>query len=340
MNLESRAEAHQLWPDKQRGFFAANQTGSRGSKARDLLFTIPTRNSTKRRSRRSSISPRALGVGSGAALFAGEPLNTTEHRPALHMALRNLSGEPMFAEGHDVVPEVLAERAKMQTFAESVHNGEIRSASGARFTAIVNIGIGGSDLGPAMASRAPRFVPKSSRLHTVANVAARSQRHLGNVPARNHAVICSKLITIETMTTPPPRARPSRNAWPGRGRRSFCAVSALDKSPFGIDDRVFGFLLGRRHIRSGRQLGFCLRRNRKQNFEEFLLGDKTRPICRGAAQSQYSSCMACLNLVSHFWGTRRMPSFLTTSEWRGFPLICNNSKWNPMASRWIYRASA
>jgi glucose-6-phosphate isomerase len=115
---------------------------------------------------------RAAGVEARrAALFAGEPVKTTEHRPALHMALRNLSGRPMFAEGHDVMPEVLAERAKMQTFAESVHNGEIRSASGARFTDIVNIGIGGSDLGPAMAARAlAPFVPSHLRLHTVANV--------------------------------------------------------------------------------------------------------------------------------------------------------------------------
>src|SRR5208337_428040 len=98
-----------------------------------------------------------------AALFAGEPVNVTEHRPALHMALRNRSGRPMIAEGHDVMPEVLAERAKMEAFAEAIRNGEIKSASGARFTDIVNIGIGGSDLGPAMIS-------SHLRLHTVANV--------------------------------------------------------------------------------------------------------------------------------------------------------------------------
>ena len=86
------------------------------------------------------------------------------------MALRNLSGNPMFAAGRDVMPEVLAERARMEAFAEAVRNGNVKSTSGAPFTDIVNIGIGGSDLGPAMAVRAlAPFVPRNLRLHTVAN---------------------------------------------------------------------------------------------------------------------------------------------------------------------------
>jgi glucose-6-phosphate isomerase len=81
---------------------------------------------------------RAAGVEARrAALFAGEPVNITEHRPPRHMALRNLSGRPMFAEGHDVMPEVLAERAKLEAFADAIRNGEAKSASGARFTDIV-----------------------------------------------------------------------------------------------------------------------------------------------------------------------------------------------------------
>jgi len=68
------------------------------------------------------------------------------------------------------MPEVLAERAKMETFAEAVRNGDVKSASGVRFADIVNIGISGSDLGPAMAVRAlAPFVPAHLRLHTVAN---------------------------------------------------------------------------------------------------------------------------------------------------------------------------
>jgi glucose-6-phosphate isomerase len=78
---------------------------------------------------------RAAGVEARrAALFAGELVNTAEHRPALHMALRNLSGKPMLAAGRNVMPEVLAERAKMEAFAEAVRDGEIKAAGCARFT--------------------------------------------------------------------------------------------------------------------------------------------------------------------------------------------------------------
>jgi glucose-6-phosphate isomerase len=83
---------------------------------------------------------RAAGVEARrAAFFAGELVNTTEHRPALHMALRNLSGRPMLAAGRNIMPAVLAERAKMEAFAEAVRDGEIKAAGGARFTDIVNI---------------------------------------------------------------------------------------------------------------------------------------------------------------------------------------------------------
>jgi len=102
-----------------------------------------------------------------AALFAGAIVNPTEGRPALHMALRNMRGTPFVANGIDVMPEVLAERRKMLAFAESVRSGALKSASGESFAHIVNIGIGGSDLGPAMAARAlaPFVASRRSRRH-------------------------------------------------------------------------------------------------------------------------------------------------------------------------------
>jgi glucose-6-phosphate isomerase len=173
----------------------------------------------------------------------------------------------MFAESHDVMPEVLAERAKMRTFAESVHNGEIRSASGARFTDSVNIGIGGSDLGPAMAARAFALLSKSSP--------AAHRRHvdgadlgdtLKRVPLETTLfIICSKTFTtIETMTNAA-TARKAVAATLGEAAVAdhFCAVSTqLDKiAAFGIrSDRVFGFwdwVGGRYSVWSS--LGFCLR---------------------------------------------------------------------------------
>jgi glucose-6-phosphate isomerase len=193
---------------------------------------------------------RAAGVEARrAALFAGEPVNTTEHRPALHMALRNLSGRPMFAEGRDVMPEVLAERAKMAAFAAALRDGEVKSGGGARFTNIVNIGIGGSDLGPAMAARAlAPYVAGHLRLHTVANVdGADLGDTLKLVPLETTLfIVCSKTFTtIETMTnTATARKIVADTLGEAAVADHFCAVSTqLDKiAAFGIrSDRVFGF---------------------------------------------------------------------------------------------------
>ena len=226
---------------------------------------------------------RAAGVEARrAALFAGEPVNVTEHRPALHMALRNLSSRPMFAAGRDVMPEVLAERAKMEVFAEAIRNGDAKSASGARFTDIVNIGIGGSDLGPAMAARAlAPFVAPHLRLHTVANVdGADLGDTLKRVPlATTLFIVCSKTFTtIETMTN----AATARKAvaeilGEAAVAEHFCAVSTqLDKiAAFGIRaDRVFGFwdwVGGRYSIWSSIGLLLAIGIG-KEKFEKFLRG--------------------------------------------------------------------
>ena len=226
---------------------------------------------------------RAAGIEARrAALFAGEPVNTTEHRPALHMALRNLSGRPMVAEGHDVMPEVLAERAKMEAFAEAVRDGEVKSASGASFTDVVNIGIGGSDLGPAMAARAlAPYIAGHLRLHTVANVdGADLGDTLKLVPLETTLfIVCSKTFTtIETMTN---AATARKTVADTLGEAAvadhFCAVSTqLDKiAAFGIrSDRVFGFwdwVGGRYSIWSSIGLLLAIGIG-KERFEEFLLG--------------------------------------------------------------------
>ena len=91
-----------------------------------------------------------------AALFAGEPVNHTERRAALHVALRNRSDRAIAVDGHDVMPAVRAELAKMREFVTAVHEARITGAKGARFTDVVNIGIGGSDLGIVMATEALR----------------------------------------------------------------------------------------------------------------------------------------------------------------------------------------
>ncbi|HEY1112066.1 MAG TPA: glucose-6-phosphate isomerase, partial [Chitinophagaceae bacterium] len=88
------------------------------------------------------------------ALFEGDLINETEHRSVLHVALRNFSGKPVYAEGKDVMPDVQAVQQQMKRFCEQVHRGEWTGYTGKRIKYIVNIGIGGSDLGPYMVTEA------------------------------------------------------------------------------------------------------------------------------------------------------------------------------------------
>jgi glucose-6-phosphate isomerase len=139
-----------------------------------------------------------------AAMFAGEKINTTENRAVLHVALRNRSDRPILVDGQDVMPEVRASLAKMRNFVEGVHGGRIHGASGKSFTDIVNIGIGGSDLGIVMATEAlAKFRNRNLRLHCVSNV---DGVQLGDVlekcdPARTLFVVCSKTFTtLETLS--------------------------------------------------------------------------------------------------------------------------------------------
>ena len=135
-----------------------------------------------------------------AALFAGETVNNTEGRAAMHMALRNRSDRPMQADGQDVMPEVRAQLAKMREFVTGVHQGRILGFTGARFTDVVNIGIGGSDLGIVMVTEAlARFRNKGIRLHCVSNVdgveLADTLERIN--PATTLFVICSKTFTTQ-----------------------------------------------------------------------------------------------------------------------------------------------
>ena len=215
------------------------------------------------------------------ALFDGAPINATEHRPALHMALRHLGSAPFLAEGKDVMPDVRDVRAKMLAFADGIRDGTIK-AGGKRFTDVVNIGIGGSDLGPAMAARAlATFVPKGLTLHFVSNV---DGADLGDVLKEvtletTLFIVCSKTFTtLETMTNAQ-SARKAVVAALGEAavKERFCAVSTqLDKiAEFGIaEDRVFGFwdwVGGRYSIWSSIGLSVAIGVG-SQNFTDFLAG--------------------------------------------------------------------
>ena len=220
--------------------------------------------------------------GKREAMFRGDLINATERRAALHTALRNFSGEPVLVKGQDVMPEVAAERAKVAAFASDVREGRLRGALGQPMTDVVNIGIGGSDLGPAMTTKAlGPFAPANLRSHFVSNVdgADIADTLRGLDPARTLFIISSKTFTTqETMTN----ARTAR-AWIAAALgeaavgQHFAAMStALDKvAAFGIAaERTFGFwdwVGGRYSIWSSIGLPLAIAIG-PENFEEFLRG--------------------------------------------------------------------
>ncbi|MBC8109585.1 MAG: glucose-6-phosphate isomerase, partial [Verrucomicrobia bacterium] len=106
------------------------------------------------------------------AMFSGEKINETENRAVLHTALRNRSHKPVLFEGKDVMPEVNAVLEKMKEFSEKVISGTWKGYSGKAITAIVNIGIGGSDLGPVMVTEALKPYANHLKVHFVSNVDA------------------------------------------------------------------------------------------------------------------------------------------------------------------------
>jgi glucose-6-phosphate isomerase len=179
------------------------------------------------------------------AMFSGARINETEDRAVLHTALRNLDGGPVLVDGADVIPAIRATLARMEAFATAVRDGSYKGQGG-RITDVINIGIGGSDLGPAMAVRALSPCHDGPRCHFVSNV---DPADVAEVLARCNpqttlVIVASKTFTtIETMTN----ARTARD-WMGAGvsdtGHQFAALStAADRTAaFGIaPERVFGF---------------------------------------------------------------------------------------------------
>ncbi len=179
------------------------------------------------------------------AMFSGTAINETEGRAVLHTALRNLDGDPVIVDGEDVMPGVLATLDAMSAFASSVRDGSFEGQGG-KITDVVNIGIGGSDLGPAMAVKALAPYHDGPRCHFVSNVdpADVAQVLRSCDPATTLVIVASKTFTtIETMTN----ARTAK-AWMAESvsdvGAQFAALStAEDKTAaFGIaPERVFGF---------------------------------------------------------------------------------------------------
>jgi len=147
---------------------------------------------------------RTSGVVEAAeAMFAGEKINWTEDRAVLHVALRNRAGSPIEVDGEDVMPGVNAVLQKMKAFSEAVRSGQWLGFTGRPITAVVNIGIGGSDLGPAMICEALTPYCDGPRVRFVSNVDATDfvEKTRGLDPAETLFVVASKTFTTqETMT--------------------------------------------------------------------------------------------------------------------------------------------
>src|SRR5947207_7525120 len=133
-------------------------------------------------------------------MFTGHPVNNTEDRPALHVALRRAADAPLTAYGEDVMPLVETERRKMRALAEALHGGKLLGSTGKPITDVVNIGIGGSDLGIVMAVRAlAEDVKPGLSVHFVSNIDGVALSHvLKRVNAATTLfVICSKSFTTQ-----------------------------------------------------------------------------------------------------------------------------------------------
>jgi glucose-6-phosphate isomerase len=185
-----------------------------------------------------------------AAMFAGEKINATEQRAVLHVALRAPRTARILVDGKDVVPEVHAVLDRMAAFAEDVRSGRWQGFTGKRIRAVVNVGIGGSDLGPAMAYEALRgFAARDLVFRFVSNVdgtdLAEATRDLD--PAETLFLVASKTFTTQETMANAATAR----AWvlerlrdPGAVARHFVAISTNEAEVrrFGIDPaHMFGF---------------------------------------------------------------------------------------------------
>ncbi len=217
-------------------------------------------------------------------LFSGEHINNTENRAVLHTALRNRSNKPVMVDGKDVMPEINQVLKQMARFSESVRSGEFRGYSGKRITDIVNIGIGGSDLGPYMVTSALQsYWQDGLRAHFVSNVDGTDISETLDAidPETSLFIIASKTFTTkETMAN----AHTSREWFLQQGNASaedvkhhFVAVStnAQAVADFGIDtDNMFGFwdwVGGRYSLWSaiGLSIALCIG---MRGFEELLQG--------------------------------------------------------------------
>ena len=221
-------------------------------------------------------------------MFEGKKINVSENRAVLHTALRNFSGESVYVDGKDVMPDILRVQEKMKVFSEAVRNGQFRGATGKKLTNIVNIGIGGSDLGPYMVTTALRkYWADDIECYFISNIdgtaCAEVLKRIN--PEETLFIVASKTFTtIETLTN----ARTCRE-WLVKAlgedavKNHFVALStnAKEVEKFGIDTNnmfeFWDFVGGRYSLWSAIGLSIALAVG-YDNFIELLKGAEAMDI--------------------------------------------------------------
>lgn len=216
------------------------------------------------------------------AMYDGDKINVTEGRSVLHTALRNKSGQPVYVDGQDVMPQIKAVKAKMKTFTNQIISGKWKGYNGQAITDIVNIGIGGSDLGPVMVTEALKPYKSRLNVHFVSNVDA---SHIAEVTKGLDMRTTLFLIASKTFTTQETMA----NAYTARQmflevakdeehiKKHFVALSTnkIEVARFGIDtDNMFEFwdwVGGRYSLTSAIGLSIALAIG-YEHFESLLTG--------------------------------------------------------------------
>lgn len=333
----------------------ADYEGLRGTTLRELFATDPTRverltfdacgivaDLSKHRITPETISDLvALAEQSGLrahidAMFAGEHINTSEDRAVLHVALRAPTDEVITTDGVNVVPEVHEVLDRMSSFATAIRSGTWRGHTGRTISAVVNIGIGGSDLGPVMAYDALRFYSdRSLTMRFVSNVDSTDFVEATHDldPESTLFIISSKTFTtLETMTN-----AHSARQWlldsigdDAAVARHFVAVStnAEEVARFGIDtDNMFGFwdwVGGRYSMDSAIGLSTMIAIG-PDNFREMLRGfhdmdehfrttpfDRNLPVLMGLLAVWYRNFFECqtMAVLPYSQYLKRFPAYL------------------------------
>jgi glucose-6-phosphate isomerase len=275
-----------------------------------------------------------------ARMFAGEKINITEHRAVLHTALRNRSDRRVLVDGEDVMPAVRAVLERMRAFSDQVRSGAWRGHTGQTITDVVNIGIGGSDLGPLMVCEALKpYQRPDLRPHFVSNVDGAHLVHAleGLDPARTLFIVASKTFTTQETMTNAASARHwllEKLGSDAEVAKHFVAVSTNDEAvrAFGIDPaNMFEFwdwVGGRYSLWSAIGLSIALAIG-FERFEELLAGghamdehfrtaplERNLPVILGLIGIWYRNFLgACSHAVLPYdQHLHRLPAYLQQAD--------------------------